>query len=128
MECGERVLICGSRYWTDEAPIRQLLTENQQSISLVIHGGARGADSIASRIASELKLPQSIHPPDWEKYGKRAGILRNIEMLYTMRPTRVVAYTDDLSTSKGTAHMVRIAQKEKIPVIIYSHGKFVELN
>jgi hypothetical protein len=40
-----RILVCGDREWTDEALVRQVLRE--QNPSLIIEGGARGADTCA---------------------------------------------------------------------------------
>ncbi len=42
----------------------------------------KGGDAMAEKIASELGLTENngkliLHRPDWEKYGKRAGFVRN---------------------------------------------------
>lgn len=48
-----RVLICGDRDWSDVEAIRNRLVELPPG-STVIHGAARGADSIAGRLAESM--------------------------------------------------------------------------
>ena len=101
-----RVLICGSRTWTDVEAIRDCLV-NLPVNTTVIHGGALGADSLAGAVAQILGLKIEVYPADWEKYGKNAGFKRNLEMLDT-KPDLVLAFWD--GKSKGTAHTVGHAQ------------------
>lgn len=115
------VLICGSRSWTDEGRIREVLEDLVARNSKccedlrIIHGGAKGADLIAARIAKELKvLSIKEFRPDWAKHGKSAGILRNLTMLLEGEPDEVIAFWDGRST--GTAHMVHEASKVRVPV------------
>src|SRR4051812_32460507 len=54
-----KVLICGSRHWTDRLTIEKRLRMLWMSLAhgetlLVITGGARGADTIADDVAREL--------------------------------------------------------------------------
>lgn len=105
-----RILICGSRNWKDESAIRILL-ENMPSNTVVIHGACRGADMIADRLARRMGFKVEVYPADWDRYPKAAGPIRNIRMLTHGKPDRVYAFTDNLSASKGTSHMVEIARK-----------------
>lgn len=50
---------------------------------------------------------------DWNKYGKSAGPMRNIQMLKEGKPDVVVAFQG----GKGTAHMVKIAKEAGVKVI-----------
>lgn len=56
-----------------------------------------------------------VFPAEWEKFGKAAGPIRNIEML-NENPDLVLAFHNDLSKSKGTAHTVKTAQKRGLKV------------
>jgi hypothetical protein len=47
---------------------------------VIISGGAKGADSLGERYAQERGLEVKVFRADWDKYGKRAGILRNTKM------------------------------------------------
>src|SRR5690349_24754694 len=74
-----KVLVCGSRDWTDEGPIAdRLATLAPDGCATLIHGAARGADTIASNVADLLGWAVHQFPADWDRHGKRAGILRNL--------------------------------------------------
>jgi hypothetical protein len=108
-----KVLVCGSREFTDRERIREVLATLPATVE-IIHGGARGADRIAASVASELGL--KVLPPflaDWERFGKRAGYLRNYEML-DERPEVVIAFWD--GESRGTQHTIAEAVSRRIPV------------
>jgi len=79
----------------------------------VISGKARGVDSCAIDWAVINWLDFKEYPANWELYGKRAGPIRNEEMLIHECPDVVVAFQG----GKGTAHMVKIATKAGIKVI-----------
>lgn len=121
-----RILVCGSRHWTDEDTIRAALAAFPSN-TLVIHGDngnanyTRGADRIAARIAKELfDCAPLAFPADWDRYGLAAGPRRNREMAET-RPDVVLAFHDDIEKSKGTKHMVGLARGMGIPVAIISN-------
>lgn len=103
-----RVLVCGDRAWTAREMIREVL--EQARPTLVIHGGARGADTLAGEVAEEMDLPVKVFPADWKRYGKAAGVLRNQQMLDEGQPDLVLAFHTDLTCSKGTLDMVRRAK------------------
>lgn len=58
-------------------------------------------------------------PADWDKYGKRAGYLRNVQMLDEGKPDLVVAFPG----GKGTAMMVKLAKERGVRVIEYAYDK-----
>ena len=111
-----RVLVCGSREWTD----RQKVWNELDSIKpeLIIHGGARGADSLAGLWAAYKGISERIFLPDWELYGKSAGVRRNNQMLDT-NPDLVLAFWD--GESKGTAHTIKEAHKRGIQTKVVRH-------
>ena len=104
-----RVLVTGSRSWKDKeaALIRS-------GASLVIHGGALGADSLADEVARELKIPRKIYRAEWEKYGKAAGSIRNGFMLHDSQPDIVLAFWD--GKSPGTRDMIAKAKRYGVEV------------
>ncbi|MDE1838136.1 MAG: DUF2493 domain-containing protein [Euryarchaeota archaeon] len=117
-----RLLICGSRDWTDgEKILHELAT--LQCVDLVIEGEAPGADTLSRRAAEQLGIPVLPFPADWEKHGRAAGPLRNQRMLDEGRPDQVLAFTDDLNSSRGTAVMVACARRAGVPVHLISHTK-----
>jgi hypothetical protein len=96
-----RVLVTGSRNWTDRHAIYLALHINcQQRWELgrdseghvvdwitppdftIVHGACpTGADAIAEDWACSVFAQIERHPADWSQYGKRAGYLRNAEMV-----------------------------------------------
>ena len=119
----ERVLVCGSRDWTDWRYIRDVITDysHTRHIEVIIEGDARGADRYAGRAAVELGIPLMIVPARWGKFGNSAGPRRNAEMLHKGKPTIVFAFHDELRLSKGTKHMCRISINASLPVTCYHH-------
>ncbi|MGD9590818.1 MAG: SLOG family protein [Pyrinomonadaceae bacterium] len=108
-----KVLVCGGREFHNYEVVREVLCDTLLCADspVVIHGGARGADALAERWCQEHKVHSAVVKPDWDYYGKMAGILRNEAML-ALGPDLVIAFRG----GKGTAHMVKIAKKAGIPV------------
>jgi len=121
-----RILVCGSRSWNDPGPIARELEKAvhvpgvEAAQVTVIHGAARGADSIAGNVAHEFGYQVIACPADWNRFGRAAGPIRNQQMLKDHQPELVLAFAADLSTSTGTAHMVQIARKAGVPVHHFS--------
>lgn len=87
----------------------------------VIHGGATGADSAAGGIATGLGLVERCYFADWKKHGKKAGPLRNQEMIDDGKPDMVIAFWDAMS--RGTLDMITRAKRAGLPVeVVYSDG------
>ena len=111
-----KVLMCGDRNWTDEETIvKELLSLPKDT--LIITGGARGADSIAEAEAYYMGMPTIVFHANWARYAKAAGPMRNSTMLME-NPDLVIAFHTDISKSKGTADTVCKARKLGIPVKI----------
>lgn len=123
-----RVLVCGSREWTDDKIVTVtlngfLLTYETLTI---IEGGARGADRCAAAwvnmtLTSHPSLGHERYPADWDQFGKRAGPVRNQQMLDEGRPGVVLAFKDHFDWSLkhgGTEDMIRRAKDHQIPYYI----------
>ena len=119
-----RVIVTGSRVFDDYRMIEQALLALEANLDpkwdwadiTLIHGGAAGADSMAAQVARELGWKVEAHPADWDQYGKRAGYLRNQEML-DAGADMVVAFP--IGESKGTRMMIDLATKAGIPVEVW---------
>jgi hypothetical protein len=108
-----QVAVIGSRGFNDyELVVRTLSNLN---ITLLISGGAKGADSLGERYANENDIQTLIFKPDWEKHGKAAGMIRNTNIVDNSE--LIVAFWDQIS--KGTKDSIDKAKKlgKKIVVI-----------
>ena len=113
-----RVLVCGGRNYSDEGRLTEVLDDLKPTE--IIHGGARGADSLAEKWAATRQVPCHVYPADWRRHGRAAGPIRNREMLEQSKPDLVVAFPG----GRGTAHMVRIARAAGHRVIeVEAEGK-----
>ena len=115
-----RVVVSGSREWGRIPEERERVYERLVALppdTIVLHGNARGADEIADQAARYLRLKREPHPADWRMLGRRAGIVRNVQMLDT-QPDLVIAFWD--GESRGTDHMIQTARKRGIPVEVHT--------
>ena len=128
-----RVLVCGSRRWVDREALRRELAALPEG-SLIIHGdngydargrplwgepdelAARGADKLAGALAAELGFEVLRFSPDWHLHGRKAGPIRNTQLLAEGQPELVIACASDLSRSSGVADLVRKADRAGVPV------------
>lgn len=114
------ILVTGDRNWVHKDIIRQaFLAKVPQGKHTLIHGAARGADTLSGLVADSLGWSVTEVPAEWRKYGRAAGRVRNIKML-DMKPDVVLAFHNNLTESKGTKHCVANALKRGIPVYLWS--------
>ncbi len=117
-----RLLICGDRDWTDQSLVDTIIVRiAKKPIECVIHGGAIGADRMGAYAARQCGLKVIGFQPDWDTYGKAAGVLRNTEMLEQGKPTVVIAFHDWVADSKGTLDMVWKSLTASIPTYLITH-------
>lgn len=108
-----RYLVCGGRKYSDAAAMSTVLHSFVCINDVIIAGEAPGADTLAREYAEQVQCGYSGFPADWEKHGKSAGVLRNIQMLVEGKPDMVIAFPG----GKGTEHMIFLARKDGIPVL-----------
>lgn len=83
--------------------------------SLVISGTARGVDRAGEQWAREHGIPILRMPADWERYGKRAGMIRNAAMADNAEA--LVAVWDGVS--RGTENMILEARRRNLRVFVF---------
>ena len=110
-----RVLICGSRDWTDYEAIETLVNSFEKD-TVVIQGLCRGTDLMARAVALKRGLEVEDYPAEWGRFGSSAGPIRNEQMLNVGHPHVVYAFL--LPQSRGTRDMIEKAKEHRIPVII----------
>ena len=116
-ETWHRVLICGSRDYTNREAVRDfliVLREKYKSKLIVIQGGAPGADTLVAEEGYKLDIHVAAVEALWKTRKRGAGPQRNTAML-ALNPHEVYAFSDDYENSKGTRNMVEQAEKLDIP-------------
>lgn len=112
------VLISGDRHWgtylTEAVKLHDRLSQLPPG-TIVLHGAAKGADTLAGTFATALGLIVIPFPANWDTYGKSAGPIRNREML-DCKPDLVIGFHRSIWTSKGTLDCLQEAAKRGIPV------------
>ena len=124
-----RIIIAGSRTFNDYIKLKaamfdviyDLKRNNEKELNIkIISGTARGADKLGEKYADEKGYEVIRFPADWDRFGKRAGYVRNAEMAkYAVSDDSIgvlVACWDGIS--KGTKHMIDLANKYGLEVLI----------
>lgn len=138
-----RVVIFGSRNWTDKALIREVLVRKAYPAgTVIVHGdngynangkmlfnrpdedAVRGADKLAGAVASSLGYKVERYPADWRGLGRKAGPVRNEQMAELM-PAEALCFHRDLRGSRGSMDMFsRLAMRE-IVVEVFDGNTFL---
>jgi predicted Rossmann-fold nucleotide-binding protein len=110
-----RVLVCGGRDFNNPLTLVDTLfkIDKVEGITVVITGGATGADALAETWARATGKQFMVFKADWWKHGKAAGPIRNQQMLDEGRPELVIAFPG----GRGTADMVRRARDAGLRVM-----------
>lgn len=108
------VIIAGSRDFQDYELLCRVcdhLFKNTKPTEILC-GLARGADKLGERYALEHGIPVKYYPAYWSLHGKSAGFIRNETM--AQNADALIAFWD--GGSKGTKHMIALAEKYKLDV------------
>ena len=105
-----RVLVCGGRNYTNAVRVHQTMQAVPADATIIV-GGARGADSLAEVSALALGMVAEVFYANWNKYGTRAGPIRNQEMIDS-GIDKVIAFPGGY----GTHDLKMRARKAGIPV------------
>lgn len=110
----------------NEKIINYIHSNYHNDITEIVSGGAIGIDKIAEEYAIKYNIPIKIIKPDWNIHGRKAGFLRNIE---------IIKYCDIVlafwkAKSNGTKHDIDLAIKynKKIVVIDYDDKSIIKYN
>lgn len=122
-----RILVTGSRNWTDRTAVVTALHTALVALELsgspdqviLVHGSARGLDSMAAEIAENWKMETEAHPARWDLYGKAAGPRRNRRMV---KLGADVCLAFPLGASPGTRGCMAMARRSGIRVVDVSEA------
>lgn len=126
-----RILVTGSRAFDDAATIRTALEAVADGairanvpLVTVVHGACpNGADEIADQwvrwYRGDTLVLAERHPALWSKFGKRAGIVRNEQMI-ARGCDLVLAFIRD--NSPGATHCAELALERGFPMRLFRYG------
>ena len=123
-----KVIIAGSRTIHNIALVESALFKAVQRwrnkgvshyITEVVCGEAPGVDRLGKKIAQKANIPVKSFPAEWDKYGKKAGYIRNLSM--ADYADALIAIWD--GQSPGTRMMIELAKKKKLKIFVYKIEK-----
>ena len=135
-----RILVTGSRRVPEtmesirlaESVLRQclgLLGADDVSGSVLVHGGARGADRVMERAALRLGMEVEAHPARWTELGRAAGPVRNREMVSLGASLCIAVPTTPKGRGvSGTWGCVEEADRASLPVLVAWRGSLWAYN
>lgn len=132
------ILVCGDRNWENEDLLEEKLLKRKPDC--IVEGGQGkvvpeyvgyprgnhiiiGADHLAGKIADRHGIPHFRCDANWNYYKKAAGPIRNSWMLKFMKISEVLAFHNDIKSSKGTADTIRKAKKLGIKTTIITEKR-----
>lgn len=114
-----KVIIAGSRSLQSWKAVKNAVKRSGFEITEVVSGGAFGIDMLGEKWAAENNIPIKQFRPDWKKYGRSAGPIRNKEM--AKYADALIAIWD--KKSKGTKNMILTMRSEKKPIRAFAIKK-----
>lgn len=114
-----KLAIIGSRLFNNYLKLEREVLSNYElkDIESIVSGGAKGADSLGAEFAKRHQLQLIEFIPEWKKYGRKAGYLRNT--LIVDEADCIIAFLE--GESRGTWDSIQKALKLNKPVIIIPH-------
>lgn len=105
-----RIAVIGSRRFADAALVARVMADYRDRITLLVSGGAAGADTLGAEWAEAAGVPTRIFlPATRDRTGFFARNRRIVEAAEL-----VIAFWDGRST--GTAHTLDQARRRGVPV------------
>lgn len=123
-----RILITGSRTWAEYGIVAanlQWALDRRPNLLVVTGGCPTGADAIAEDWADRHDVSKEVHPALWDKHGRRAGFVRNAEMVnagadlcwaFILNESQGATMCADLATKAGIpTRLIRRSAPEPLP-------------
>ena len=115
----KRIVVAGCRDYTDYEQAKPYIDHCISNIKnkyelIFVSGGATGADALGERYAKENAYELEIYPAQWQKYGPKAGPIRNKQMAEIA--DYVICFWD--GKSRGTKSMISEAKTFNKPIKI----------
>ena len=115
-----KIAIVGSRNFHDYEKVKDFINRWKDyykvTIDCIVSGGAKGADSLGEKYAHEFGINVVKFLPDWNKYGKSAGFIRNVDIINNCDVC--FAFWD--GKSSGTKHDLDLCKEKNKPCYVYN--------
>jgi len=114
-----KVAIVGSRSINDQMFVEYLFrcfTYIFGKPTKIISGGARGIDTFAEDFAHNFNIDLQVFKPDWAKYGRKAGFIRNEDIIKNC--DICLAIWD--GESHGTKHDLELCEQYKKDLVLFN--------
>lgn len=118
-----KVAIVGSRSISDQMFVEYLFNCFLYIFgkpTKIISGGARGIDSFAEDFAHTSNIELQVFRPDWSKYGKKAGFVRNEDIIKNC--DICLAIWD--GESHGTKHDLELCEQYKKDLVLFNYKEY----
>lgn len=123
-----KVVIAGSREITDYDFASRAISVGLTTLGIgkiswigkIISGHARGVDLLGERYAREHKIPVELFKPDWERFGKAAGVIRNKDMARAATHAIILRK----NKSRGSTHMANFCKQLSVPFYLLDVEKW----
>ena len=121
-----KVIIAGSREFDNYDMLKEKCDKilsrkvNEGEEIVIVSGTARGADTLGEKYAEERGYKIERYPANWDKYGKRAGYLRNKKMAEVSNAC--IVFLSSKAENKGSKMMISIATEEKLLIRVITEG------
>lgn len=111
-----KTIIAGSRTITSYQIVDHAITASGLDITEVVSGKAKGVDFSGEKWAVIHDIPIKSFPADWQNLGKRAGIIRNQQMVHYA--DALIAIWD--GKSRGTQHIIKYAMYSGLKLFVFT--------
>lgn len=102
--------VCGGRTYGHVQAMREAFKELPKD-TVIVHGGAPGADALAADVANEFGFRVIEISADWHKFGNAAGPIRN-QWIVDSGADKLFAFPG----GRGTNDMITKCEAAGIPV------------
>lgn len=111
---GFKAIVCGGREYQGRDALFFIMDRlhQQHGFTMIVEGGARGADRFAREWAHSRGIHVATVDALWNEWPRRAGHIRNAAML-TLQPDLVIAFPGE----NGTKSMIEMARRAGVTVI-----------
>jgi len=112
-----KVIVAGSRSITDATVVAKAIADSGFEVTELVCGRARGVDTLGEQWAFKNRVPVRLFHAGWDRYGRSAGIMRNLQM--AVYADALVAIWD--GSSPGTRNMIDTMKCLGKPVFAVCH-------